>query len=88
MRDFVGSSSCFDLDLGGWDRTGGAASAGEAFGVLSDNLLGSPTSRLPCLLSNLRPGRAGLIGGVASSSSRSSGMTLDVSDAYVLVLGV
>lgn len=74
------SGFCFDLN-----DFGGSASKGAA-----SRRLGSPTSKLPCLLSKRKPGFKGLLGGVASSSSRalSSGITLAVSETSVLGAGV
>jgi hypothetical protein len=86
-----GGVVCFDFEgLGASARRGAGASSGPKAGGSSGIRLGVPTSRLPRLLTKRRPGCAGLRGGVASSSSasRSSGMTLDVSDAYALGNGV
>lgn len=97
-RDSVGRFECWAFcfefeDLDGSGDMGAAGRRVEAVGVrsvFSDSRLGSPKSRLPCLPSKRKPGLSGVLGGVASSSSasRSSGMTLDVSDAYVLGSGV
>lgn len=85
---------CFDLvDLGGLgasERSGAGARRGPKAGGSSGIRFGVPMSRLPRRLSKRMPGCAGLLGGVANSSSASlsSGMTLDVSDAYALGNGV
>lgn len=89
-------AGCFDfVDLGAFENSGAGAREPNVGGSSSTGLdsgirLGVPTSRLPRLPSKRTPGCVGLIGGVASSSSASlsSGMTLDVSDAYALGSGV
>jgi hypothetical protein len=75
--------SAYDFDLVGLAGLHRKGAAGNNVSVLSAILLGSPTSRLPCFLSKRKPGLTGVVGGVASSASTSgsSGMTLDVSEA-------
>lgn len=85
-----GAVDRFDfVDLGA-SESSGAGARGPNVGGSSGIRLGVPTSRLPRLLSKRLLGCSGLLGGVtkSSSTSLSSGMTLDVSDVYALCNGV